>query len=279
MNPLGGAGEADRNTWQGEPQENLSAPGMGQESRSFEEWLRDIQSGAGTRTQPTRLSVLGVPVVLLLLALGVGGVGGWLWGRGNAQPPPQEGALSIPSDLSIGHEGALTGRRGLLIVRGGEVLQMEGDAAPSVPQERFTPAPRERTRARESGSNTSKAYLGVRGTTFQQAGVQGVKILEVFPDSPAAKAGIRSDLDPNPGQGLKPGESSGHIIVGVNGQTIRSADDLARVLDLSAPGDVLQIIVTAADASAREAILVVLDDAPEPASIVNRGQKPAPKKR
>jgi hypothetical protein len=276
MDPLGGA---ERETWQGEAQESPRAPGMGQESKSFEEWLRDIQSGAGTRGQPTRLSVLGVPMILLLVALGIGAFGGWLWGKWSRQPPAQEGVLSIPSDTSIGPEGVLVGRRNWLILRGGEVLQMEGNPAPSVPQDQASTEPPQSIRLRGPSGSMNKAYLGVRGTTFQQAGVQGVKILEVFPDSPAAKAGLRPDLAPQLGQGDKPGDSAGHIIVAVNGQTIRSEDDLARVMDLSAPGDVVQIIVKAADGSSREPILVVLGDAPGPSSTVNLDQKQATKRR
>jgi PDZ domain len=259
MNPLGGA---ESNTWQGEPPENLRAPGVGQESKSFEEWLRDIQYGAGTRIQPSRLSLFGVPVLLLLLALGIGGLAGWMWARGNAQAPKEE-LLSIPRDDSIGHEGVLAGKRGWLFVRGGEVLEMDASAARGLPQETASLAPRERIRTRAPGSGT-KAYLGVRGKSFQQGEVQGVKVLEVYPNSPAAKAGLRSDRDQYPGQGERPGGSTGHIIVGVNGQSVRSEEDLARVMDFSAPGDVLQLTVTTAAGGPREAILVVLDETPEP---------------
>src|SRR5262245_26353120 len=42
-----------------------------------------------------------------------------------------------------------------------------------------------------------KAYLGIRGKTFHHGEVQGVKILEVFPGSPAAQAGLRADHHPS----------------------------------------------------------------------------------
>jgi hypothetical protein len=39
-----------------------------------------------------------------------------------------------------------------------------------------------------------KAYLGIRGKTFVQGQVRGVKILDVFPGSPAARAGLRANV-------------------------------------------------------------------------------------
>jgi S1-C subfamily serine protease len=119
----------------------------------------------------------------------------------------------------------------------------------------------------------NKAYLGVRGKTFEHAGVQGVQILEVFPDSPAAMAGLRSHLDTVQNQGQPSNELAGHLIVGANGHAIRSEEDLARIIARSAPGDVMQVIVTAADGSSREDFLIVLDEAPSVSSPVTPERK------
>jgi hypothetical protein len=275
MNPLGGP---ESHTWQEEPREHVRAVGVGQESKTFEEMLADIQYGSGKRVQRGRFSGLGVFAILLLLALGAGGVVGWLWGKERTQPLLPEGRLFLPTDTSVGYEGVFAGTKGWLFVSGGQVLQMEAPAEPSipaqlVPQASTSPTPRERERTRKPASNTHRAYLGVRGKTFEQEGVQGVKILEVFPDSPAARAGLRSHPDAAPDRGQQSDESPGHIIVGANGQTIRSEDDLARVLALSSPGDVMQVIVTAADGSAREDFLIVLDELPGVSSPVNSGPK------
>jgi hypothetical protein len=278
MDPFG---EPETHAWRGEARENARESQVRAESRALEELLVDIQSGAGIRRGRARPSRFAGSAILLLLALGTGGAGGWLWARGSIQPRPQTGGVLIPTDSSIGYEGLLTGEKGLLLMSGGQVLQTERPAGPSAPQESapqepvsqqisppkpVSPAPAERPRARKPGGDTHRAYLGVRGKTFESAGVQGVQILEVFPGSPAAKAGLRSQADSQLGQGGQRSELSGDVIVGINGHVIRSEEDLAGVMDTSSPGDVLEVLVTATDGGPRTPILVVLDQAPKQAA-------------
>jgi len=93
--------------------------------------------------------------------------------------------------------------------------------------------------------------------------VRGVKITAVFPGSPAEKAGLRSDRDPAPAYVRSSSGSTGHIIVGANGRTIRSEEDMSRLLALSAPGNVVKFLVTSIDGNSYEVIPVTLGDAPE----------------
>lgn len=277
MNPFG---EPETHAWREESRENAQASQMRAESRALEELLVDIQSGAGIRRRRAKSSRFAGSAVLLILALGTGGVGGWLWTRGNMPPRPQTGGVLIPTDSSIGYEGLSTGEKGLILMSGGQLLQTEKPAMPSAPQEStpqepvsaqmspprpVSPAPAERPRTRRPGSDTHGAYLGVRGKTFESAEVQGVRILEVFPGSPAAKAGLRSQADSEPGQGGQRNELGGDVIVGINGNAIRSEDDLAGVMGTSSPGDVIEVMVTATDGGSRTPILVVLDQAPKQA--------------
>jgi hypothetical protein len=281
MNP---SGRREPDTWQGEPEERASASGLRQESRSFEELLAQIQYGPEKRMQRGGFSTLGVPVLFLLLGLGTGGVGGWLWARGGMQIPLQEENLLMPTDPSIGYEAVLAGEKEGILLSGGQVpLPMEprdesslSQGSPpraSVSEQPASPAPRERERTPSPSNDMNRAYLGVRGRTFERAGVQGVQILEVFPDSPAAMAGLRSHRDTVQNQGQPSTVLPGHLIVGANGQAIRSEEDLARIIAHSAPGDVMQVIVTAADGSSREDFLIVLDEAPSASSPVKPGRQ------
>jgi PDZ domain len=268
MNP---SEEKDRYTWQSQSQDPPGPSGVRQGSKSIEEWLGQIQYGAGALPSPPRRFAFAAPALLLLLGLGAGAAGGWFWAMRGLQPPAQETAAPLPQETGVPPEAVMAERDGWQLVWKGEVLQTDAPTLPSNPPEVAPPLPppRERTRPRGPGGAVTKGYLGVRGKTYQQAGVEGVKILEVFPDSPAAKAGLRSDSDPDPHREGNAGEATGHIIVAANGQAVRSEEDLAKMMNLSAPGDVMQVVVMTADGSLREAIIVVLDEIPRPSSSVN----------
>ena len=108
----------------------------------------------------------------------------------------------------------------------------------------------------DSNPNVSvgKAYLGIRGKTFVQGQVRGVKVLDVFPGSPAARAGLRSDRDRIQG--------AGHVIIGVDGQPVRSEEDLAQIMARLSAGAQVQLFLTNAMGKTSEVISVTLGTAP-----------------
>jgi len=100
-------------------------------------------------------------------------------------------------------------------------------------------------------------YLGIRGKTYRGV-VRGVKVLEVLPDSPAAKAGLRSDRDLAPEYLRKFGGVAGHIIVRADGQPIHTKEDLHQFLARKSPDNVVKFVVASADGSSYEVITVTL---------------------
>jgi hypothetical protein len=170
---------------------------------------------------------------LLLLSLGAG----WVGGRWAVQSSPQGEIVPNP------HHPSLDRTRVVPILKG-------------VPANR------------QNSDVSGKAYLGIRGKEFRQGEIQGVKITEVFPDSPAAAAGLRSDHDPAPIYLRHSPKNTGHIIVGANGQSIRSEEDLGRLLALSVPGGVVKFLVTSTDGNSYEVVPVTLGAAPEAPPVV-----------
>ena len=95
-----------------------------------------------------------------------------------------------------------------------------------------------------------RPYLGIRGEAFKQGSLTGLRILEVFPKSPAAISGLRSENDPL--------RTTGDLIIRVNDRAIQSEDDFRALMEKSVPGDVLNFLVTSEGAESYEIIPVTL---------------------
>jgi serine protease Do len=84
--------------------------------------------------------------------------------------------------------------------------------------------------AMTEGARLERAWIGVSGSTLDDArpgrGARGVLVLDVIPESPAARAGLR-------GQNTDP---PGDVIVAIDGEGIDDWNDLLRVLGNYEPG-------------------------------------------
>lgn len=107
-----------------------------------------------------------------------------------------------------------------------------------------------------------RPYLGIRGESFRQGSQQGLTILEVFPGSPAALAGLRSKNDPM--------RTYGDVIIKANGHRIVSEGELRALLQESKPGDVVNLLVGSASGESFRKILVKLGAIPAGAAVRGR---------
>ncbi|MBI3798439.1 MAG: PDZ domain-containing protein [Deltaproteobacteria bacterium] len=192
---------------------------------------------------------LRVFLALGLLALGAGWVGGW-WAIQSAVPRESRPLQTVgPESLSLAKSG-LTSPTTSEVMKPGALPE---EVSPTSPAASVDPA---------AIHSVKKVYLGIRGKTFHQGEVQGVKITAVFPGSPAEKAGLRSDRDPAPAAARRSSASTGHIIVGADGKAIRSEEDMSRLLALSVPGSIVKFLVTSIDEGSYQIVPVVLGAVP-----------------
>ena len=148
------------------------------------------------------------------------------------------GLLALGASAVSQHRMRHTTPQQLISTRPNSIPPVPADSNPNIPVE--------------------KAYLGIRGKTFVQGQVRGVKVLDVFPGSPAAQAGLRSDRDRIQG--------AGHVIIGVDGQPVRSEEDLAQIMARSSAGAQVQLFLTNTTGKTSEVISVTLGTAPETAA-------------
>ena len=214
------------------------------------------------------LSRVSALIAFVLLALAAGWAGG-MWAL---RPSPQREASPIPKEASA---VSLPSQN---VSASSTISEV---AKPRAAQEGGSATVKEAAVGQEGRRSGRKVYLGIRGKAFHQGEVSGVKISAVFPDSPAAKAGLRSERDPAPVYLRRAGGSTGHIIVRANGRAIRSEEDMSQMLALSSPDSVIKFLVTSADGTSYEVIPVTLGDAAETspqveASAEERIRSPSP---
>ncbi len=92
-----------------------------------------------------------------------------------------------------------------------------------------------------AGREPRHAYIGIAGAPLtptlaeqiRASVTQGVILANVVPGGPAARAGLRGGTQGNPG--------AGDIITGLDGQSVRSVEDVATILDKKEPGDNVRV--------------------------------------
>lgn len=112
----------------------------------------------------------------------------------------------------------------------------------------------------QSALGSGWVYLGIDGEDFQGNKVAGVKVLDVEPNSPAARAGLRNDQTVAPDKVAKRGKyaSTGHIITAVDGTRIESVDELTALIANKFPGDTAVFSTVCCDETHEEKIRVKL---------------------
>lgn len=121
----------------------------------------------------------------------------------------------------------------------GEVAQSRPAVPPTQGAPGVTPAPGPAARPRGS------VWLGILGDDFRGGGYAGVRVQQVLPGSPAQAAGVLGAADPAPVYVRQLGIPwTGHVILGVDGQPVRSMLELTTLLATRQPGQRAILSVT-----------------------------------
>jgi S1-C subfamily serine protease len=83
----------------------------------------------------------------------------------------------------------------------------------------------------------TRAGIGVRVVTERTDLFDGVMIGHVLPGTVAEKAGLRQSYNAK----TRRYEMTGDLIVGIDDQSVRVYDDIYRILDMKAPGEIVQL--------------------------------------
>lgn len=84
-----------------------------------------------------------------------------------------------------------------------------------------------RPSARRGGPQRGGPYIGVQGQLDRNGAVDGATLGQVYPDTPAAQAGLQQ----------------GDIVIAIEGQKVASFGDLAAIVGESEPGDELTFMI------------------------------------
>lgn len=107
-------------------------------------------------------------------------------------------------------------------------------------------------------------WLGIMGKDFRGRGYAGVQVMEVVPDSPAARAGILGVSQPPPpfvrGLGVP---WTGHIVLAVDSVPVRTMRQLQATLQRHRPGEEALVTVTVGPGIVRGETLVRLEASPK----------------
>ncbi len=91
---------------------------------------------------------------------------------------------------------------------------------------------------------TTPVWLGIYGDDVQTSRFAGVRVRHVVAGGPAERAGLRGTADPAPPLVRRLGVTwTGHIIIALDGQPVRSMEDLHRMLTGHEPGDQARLTV------------------------------------